>query len=437
MNIFLIGIKGSGMSALALLLHQSGHKVSGSDINKFCFTQTKLVENKITIHEFEKINFLNEKFDEIIIGNAFSKDHPEVSNAILSKIPILKYGEKINEIAKTKKSIAISGTNGKTTTTGLMSQSFIDKEPNYLIGDGVGKGNSNSDIFIFEACEYKETFLEYHPDYLIINNIEMDHPDFFKNEEHVVEVFQKFANQSKILIANGDDLNVEKIVHQNKKTFGQNSHNDLIAQNVQYKTEGIELTLTFELKNIGTYTLPFFGQHMLYNALGVILVNLEHGRDIELIIQNLKKFTGVQRRFSETVISIEKNITLIDDYAHHPTSIELTLKGVRQKYPNQQIITIFQPHTYSRMKKFSTEFAKSLLLSDKIILAEIFGSARETNQDVTINMLEEEVKKINENKLLNYNDLNEKCDNTIFCLLGAGDIDVLYKEKLIQKYSRI
>lgn len=429
MKYFLIGIKGSGMSSLALVLNGMGHEVIGCDIDDYVFTQKKIEEKKIPILKFGEYEYEDEDF--VVIGNAFSDNHEEVKK--VNKNKKRKYYEILDEISSKKHSIAISGTNGKTTTTSMLVESLKHKNPSYLIGDGLGYGTNKSELFVFEACEYKSTFLNYHPHTLVINNIEMDHPDYFNNLEHVILEFQKFADNSNQLIINGDDENVKKIKHKNISTYGLSKNHTLNAREIKYTEKGINVELYYKKKILGVFLLPFYGEHMLYNSLAVILANLELGERIEVIMKNLLTFKGAQRRFSEMTINKSENIYLIDDYAHHPSAIELTLNAVNQKYPSQEILTIFQPHTYSRTKEFLKEFAQTLSISDKVCLADIFGSARENTGDITINDLKVEIEKINSTKLLNFEDIDFKQKNICYCLLGAGNIDVLYKNKIIER----
>lgn len=437
MKVFFVGIKGSGMSSLAMILKGLGHEVSGSDIDKFVFTEIELLKNGIEILPFGEVDFADADFDEIIIGNSFRNDHPEVVSArgAGTSTEIKKYFDKVNELSVTIESIAVAGTNGKTTTTGLLVQSLKDAEPSYLIGDGHGAGNKASDLFLFEACEYRETFLSYHPDYLIINNIEMDHPDFFQDVEHVIGTFQKFADQSKIVILNSDDENANKIEHDKVYRFGTKGNPELKADSIVYSEKGIAFELTYQGKSLGEFTLPFYGEYMLYNSLGVILVNLLLGRDIDLIIENLKQFEGVSRRFNEIKLSEEREVVLVDDYAHHPTAIRLTLEAIRQKYPDYKLVTIFQPHTYSRTAEFMDEFAEVLSVSDQVILAEIFGSARESSGEISIDDLADKINRIDENLVIDVGDITGDEEKVVIAMLGAGDVDVIYKDKLMKKFS--
>ncbi len=432
MKYFFIGIKGSGMSALAITLKQMGNNVLGSDVNTSFFTEKNLVKEKIDLFDFGEFDFKG--VDVVVLGNAFDETNLDYINAKSKGLKIIKYSEALNSLVKELNSIAICGTNGKTTTTGLMVSSFLDSSPSFLIGDGTGFGNKESKDFIFEACEYKSTFLNYDPNLILINNIEFDHPDYFKDLAHVIEVFNDFANKSNVVILNGDDENCRKINHPKKYFFGTTSDCDLYCFDINYNSEGIKFKLDFKGEFLGEFKLPFYGQHMLYNSLGVILVNLIYNRDIKDIIKNLSTFKGVDRRFNE--YKLNDDVILIDDYAHHATAIDLTLQAVRQKYSNYKIVTIFQPHTYSRVKSFFKEFAESLVKSDEIILLDIFASAREKENGISINLIKDEINNLGfEKKLKTFEDFNGKENKVVFCLLGAGNIDLLYKDKIKEFYK--
>lgn len=427
MNYFFIGIKGSGMSALAIIMKQLGNNVIGSDIDEEFFTEKNLKKEEIKTYNFGEFDFSN--IDVVVLGNAFNEEHIDYVKAKEKGIKIIKYYELLNEVIKKNDSIAISGTNGKTTTTGLLVSSFSDVNPSFLIGDGTGYGNKDSDLFLFEACEYKNTFLNYDPEMILINNIEFDHPDFFKDLDDVIDSFNEFSSKSKIVVINGDDTNCLKIVHDNIFSFGLDKNNDLYAKDVVYDSHGINFELVYNKENLGKFNLPFYGEHMLYNSLAVILCNLIKKRDIDLIIKNISTFKGVDRRFNEK--EIVKEVFLIDDYAHHATAIDLTIKAVRQKFPNYKLVSIFQPHTYSRVVNFKEEFAKSLINSDEIILLDVFASAREKDNGVSSKLIEDEIYKLNkEDKLVEFSKYTGKEEKIVFCLLGAGNIDILYKNKI-------
>ncbi len=434
MKYHLIGIKGSGMSALACLLSDLGHEVSGSDITDSVFTDISLNNHGIYSKEFNIVNL--EGIDLVIIGNAFNESNIEVKHVFDNDIKYLRYFDFIDGFAQDYFSCAIAGTNGKTTTTGIVASMLRDENMSYLIGDGNGFGKKDSDIFIFEACEYKETFMHYHPDVAIINNIEMDHPDFFKDLDHVVDVFNRFANQSKLVILNGDDKNCLKIKHDNIKTFGLNENCDLRLINLNKSSMGYSFEIIYQNNNLGEFELNFVGLHMVYNALASILFGLVKNLDINVIMKNINLFEGAKRRFEIDVLDSDNNVVLIDDYAHHPTAIDLVVDAIRQRYKDYTLTILFQPHTYSRTIEFLDEFAISLAKADELYLAEIFGSARESVSDIDINILKNQMQKHQKSVHSDIDFIKDIKQNHVIALLGAGNIDQLYKQKIIEMFRR-
>lgn len=433
MNFFFIGIKGSGMSALATILKNRGNEVIGSDVEKVFFTDEKLNKVGIEVLSFEAE--LPAKCDMVILGNAFSEDHNQVKMAVERGIRVVHYYEFLNEFANTHKhSIAIAGTNGKTTTTSMIVSMLKNENPNYLIGDGNGFGTKSDEIFIFEACEYRNTFYNYHPEYAIINNVEMDHPDFFKDVDDVINSFQHFADNANNVILNMDDLPSQKLKPNNNNFYyfsKQNEEADMYMKNINKSKDGFSFSLYFQGKHLGDFSLPFYGEHMIANTLSSLLVGHLITGDIQALVDNLSLFKGAKRRFEKYLISDLRNIIMIDDYAHHPTAIELTINAVRQQYPDHKLTVLFQPHTYSRTIEFMDEFAQTLSCADQLFLAPIFGSIREQKGTVTIDDLKEKVKLINSNVLIDdISMIDTSLDNQVICLLGAGDIDKIYIPKI-------
>lgn len=429
MKIFFIGIKGSGMSALATILKDCGNEVTGSDVEKVFFTDEKLNAVGIDVVSFESPIVTDT--DLVILGNAFKDDHRQVLAAKAANIEVIRYYEYLNQFARSHKhGVAISGTNGKTTTTSMLVSMLQSEQPSYLIGDGNGFGNPNSDTFVFEACEYKNTFHNYHPEYAIINNVEMDHPDFFKDLDDVINTFQMFANNAKKVIINLDDEPSSRLKSINNEFyyFSMNDEKaDMYMKSIEKSTVGFTFDLFFRKEKLGTYTLPFYGEHMIQNTLSSLLVGHLIGHDMDKLVANLATFTGAKRRFEKYELSEEKNITMIDDYAHHPTAIELTIDAVRQQYPDRQVTVLFQPHTYSRTMEFLDEFATTLVAADKLFLAPIFGSIREDKGTVSIDDLKQKVIELNANILIqSIEEIDTEQSNQVICLLGAGDIDKIY-----------
>ncbi|MGL5021132.1 MAG: Mur ligase family protein, partial [Mycoplasmatales bacterium] len=381
---------------------------------------------EIKVCSFGKQN-IDKSIDYLILGNAFSEELEEVVYAKENNIKVIRYFDFIAKLAIKYNSIAIAGTNGKTTTTGLTSTMLSDQSMIYLIGDGTGVGTVDAKYFLFEACEYKNTFHNYFSKIGVINNIELDHPDFFTSIEHVIETYQGFADQCEKLVVNFDDLNCQKIKHNNIISFGVNNTNaDVVMKNIVKSMEGFKFDLSINNKNIENLFLPFQGDHMIYNSLASITISYVMGLDLKKSIKNLSVFSGTSRRFQIEVLDKNKNIILVDDYAHHPTAIKYTISAIKQKYPNYKVSVIFQPHTYSRTKTFLDQFAESLLPADNIYLADIFGSVREQKCDFDISILVDAVEKSAHTVQTDLSFINSNDSNHVIVVLGAGNVDKLY-----------
>lgn len=228
-----VGIKGTGMSPLAQILHDTGYQVQGSDIEKQIFTQAALEKRNIPIYPFSADNI--KPGLTVIAGNAFPDSHPEIAKALAEGIPVIRYHKFLAEYMKKYTSVAVTGAHGKTSTTGLLAHVMQQAKPtSFLIGDGTGRGNESSEYFVFEACEYRRHFLSYQPDYAIMTNIDFDHPDYFANIDDVFDAFQNMALQvNKGIIACGDDEYLPKI-HANVPVvyYGTGEENDFQARNI-------------------------------------------------------------------------------------------------------------------------------------------------------------------------------------------------------------
>ncbi|MFC3040149.1 UDP-N-acetylmuramate--L-alanine ligase [Virgibacillus xinjiangensis] len=413
-----IGIKGTGMSALAHILHDSGETVQGSDIEKVFYTQKALEEKGIPIYPFSENN-IKENYT-VIAGNAFSDDHPEIQEAKRQGVTYYRYHEFLGEWLKQYTSIAVTGAHGKTSTTGLLAHVLNETYPiSYLIGDGTGKGHADSDYFVFEACEYRRHFLKYEPDYAIMTNIDFDHPDYFTSIDDVFDAFQSMADQvKKGIIACGDDEKLQQIQAKVPVVYyGFLDTNDFQAQNVRETETGTEFDVFVRNTFYDTFTIPMYGNHNVLNALAVIAIC--HYEDINTdAIKQLSSFRGVKRRFTEKQVGDQ---LLVDDYAHHPKEITATIDAARKKYPEKQVIAIFQPHTFTRTKTFLQDFADSLNLADHIYLCDIFGSAREQSGKLTINDLKELTDDAVVLELDGIGVLQQYKDSVLI-FMGAGDI---------------
>lgn len=413
------GIKGSGMSPLAQIMHDMGNTVQGSDIEQYFFTEDRLRERGITILPFEADNISADM--TIIAGNAFNDSHPELVKARELGATIIRYHEFLGDLMKQYVSVAITGAHGKTSTTGLMAHVLDGFKPvSYLIGDGTGFGKENSHFFVAEACEYRRHFLAYHPDYAIMTNIDFDHPDYFAGIDDVFNAFEEMAQQvKKCIIACGDDEYLQRIQAPVPVVYyGFGEENDFQARNIVKTTEGTTFDVMIRNEFFYTFMIPMFGDHAIMNALAVISLCHYENIPADIIQQQFLDFEGVKRRFTQTEL---QGRILIDDYAHHPTEIRATLQSARQKFPEREIVAIFQPHTFTRTQTFLQEFANSLSSADQVYLCDIFGSAREEVGVLTIHDLEE---KIEGSRILQSDDVTQllQHENAVYLFMGAGDV---------------
>lgn len=379
MKYYFIGIKGSGMSSLAMLLKEKGEEVSGSDVSEYIFTEDKLKEKQIEILEFNENNINKE--DIVIIGHNFiDSNNKEVIKA-KKENRYYEYNEFLSEFINDYYSIAVCGSHGKTTTTSLVSNALNEiDECGYLIGDGSSHISALSNYFVFEACEHKEHFLKYKSNIILINNIDYDHVDYYKNEIDYIKVFYKFIkNKKDKVIVNGDDFYLNNIY--DSLTYGLNDNNDIVAKNIVKDSKGISYDVYYLNTFLKRVYFPFYGDHMIYNTLAAIAVSLYLKLNIETIEKGINKFKGVNRRFNERVFD---DSIFIDDYAHHPSEIEATLKAVKQKYSDKRIVAFFRGDRYSRVFKFAKDIANSLGLADLAYVLP-FPSCSEKEKGIDIN----------------------------------------------------
>ncbi|MEG0258893.1 MAG: UDP-N-acetylmuramate--L-alanine ligase [Lysinibacillus sp.] len=413
------GIKGSGMSSLAQILFDAGKQVQGSDIATYFFTEQPLHDRSIPIFTFDANNIKEDM--TVIAGNAFPDEHPELVRARELGVEVVRYHKFLGDYIGNYTSIAITGAHGKTSTTGLMSHVVGGYKPtSYLIGDGTGAGHEDANFFVMEACEYRRHFLAYHPDYAVMTNIDFDHPDYFANVEDVYSAFQSLALQvNKAIIACGDDEHLQRIqANVPVVYYGFGSENDFEARNVEKTTEGTTFDVFVRNEFFSTFHIPLFGDHTVLNTLAVISLCEYEGIPTDVIQERLLSYKGVKRRFTETKVG---HNVLIDDYAHHPTEIRATIQSARQKYPDREVVAIFQPHTFTRTQAFLQDFADSLSLADTAYLCDIFGSVRENQGALSIDDL---ATLIEGSAVITTEGISTltKHEDAVFLFMGAGDV---------------
>ena len=433
-TIYLIGIGGIGISAVARILHEQGKTVVGSDQEASELTDN-LIKDGIDVHIGHRVENLPRNIDLCIISPAIQKTNVELKELHERGVKIITYGQSLGLLSSSKYTIAIAGTHGKTTTTGLIGTTMVaaSYEPTVIIGttlkefSGLNVYTGHSKYLVVEACEYKRSFLDINPDILLLLNIEMDHFDVYKDEADYIDAFIQLAKKVPLdgcIIANIDDENVKKVLahaHCNVIRVSRKSEAD-------YSLHG-ENTLYRNYHLVGDLVLQLPGEHNKYNAL--MAYALCHYLKVpdEIIFPNLYRYKGSWRRmeYKGKIGTTE----IYDDYAHHPTEISASLNALREKYPRERICCIYQPHQYNRTKNLLKEFGASFNLCDQVIVPDIY-QVRDVKKDIEAVSAEILVKEIKKNKVpAKFGNGLEKTkeyiekkynDFDVIVIMGAGDV---------------
>jgi len=389
---YFVGIKGTGMAALACILFDAGYEVCGSDLPKHFFTEDELVKRKIKIFDFNPDNIKDGY--TVIIGNAFLDDFPEAKAALENKsCEVYRYHTFVGKLLEDYHSIGIAGSHGKTTTTTLVSTMLNDYfNIGYLIGDGTGHIDQDASDFVIEADEYCRHFLAYKPDFTVITNIDWDHVDYFKTLDDYILSYQQLINQTKkaVIMCSDDPYTKKMVASCAKYYYGTNQEDDFYAYNIVEDCKGVSFDLNVLNKYFGHFDLPFIGHHLLLDSLAAIAVGYLKGLDAKQIESSLLKFKGAKRRF---VVDENGENIYIDDYAHHPTEIKATLLAAKMKYPNRKVVAIFKPHRASRVQYFVNEFVDALSVADEIGVCEFTSIDDHIDGcDINISYLAEKIK---------------------------------------------
>lgn len=441
-HIHCIGIGGIGLSAIAEIFLNRGCHVSGSDMKESEITD-KLIQQGAVIYLGHRAKNVADA-ELVVYSSAVAQDNPEIVAAIENGIPTASRAEALGALMNDyENSIAIAGTHGKTTTTSMVSLILenFGKDPTILVGGNLQEINGNvkignSGYFVTEACEYMDSFLNLNPKIEIILNIDSDHLDYFKDIEHIASSFEKFANlvpENGTIIAFDANPFVNSIIDELKSnvvTFGFSEKCDYYASDIEFNSSGMPF---FKLGHgeevLCTIQLAIPGEHNIANALAAFACCYGLGVPIESIVSTLEGYTGTQRRFD--VIGITQNgITIVDDYAHHPTEIKATLKAA-QNVPHKDLWCLFQPHTYTRTLALFDEFAESFDAADKIVMAEIYAAREKNIYKISSKELVNEIKRVNPEKDVYYFGnfeeiasfvINNAQSGDLVITMGAGDI---------------
>jgi UDP-N-acetylmuramate--alanine ligase len=446
-NLHFVGVKGIGVSALAIIAKFLGHKVTGSDYPQTFITDKLLNKEKIPVKEFSADNI--DGIDALIHSVAYKDDHVEIKEAKNNNIPVFTYPEALGAVMKGFKGVATTGCNGKTTTSSMFAFILEDSgvDPTFVIGApvsnlGVNGKYGDSDYFVVEADEYREAFLNYspHSQYAVITNVEWDHPDYYPEFTKMIEAYVRFVNllpeKAKLLVY-GQDKGIKKVLGKIERndisiqTYGFSEECDYVIKNIDYLGGKNRFEIFKDCDSLGVYELIIPGDHNILNATAAIIHCLDIGLTPEEIRKALVKFKGADRRFEKK--GEVDGIVVIDDYAHHPTAIKKTLEAAKQFYPGQRIWCIFQPHTFTRTKALLDDFSRSFQDADKVIIPEIFSSAREEDDgSVSSQDLVKKASKVHsdvrfvENPKDALKVLKEEArPNDVIMVLGAGN---MYRE---------
>ncbi len=431
------------MSGLAKLLIKNNVFVTGSEQLKSSVVDN-LRERGADIQIGHNESNLSSQTDAVVISAAIKEDNPELKLARKRGCKVYKYAEMLGQLCNCYDGIAISGTHGKSTTSGwlvcLLKQAGVDT--NYIVGADISQlagssGVGESNYFVAEACEYDRSFLNLHPKIACILNIEADHLDYYKDEEQIVEAFSHFAAGLKpdgLLVINGQDSNTAKVIDQlsgdiRYETFGFDESCNWQAQNIHLVDGMYVFEVCYNGKLLGKTKIYLPGEHNILNALAVTAMAVNAGVDIQQVLKLLGDFTGIDRRlmFKEQI----GQITILDDYAHHPTEIKASLKAIRQSYSPARIWCVFQPHQYSRTRFLLDDFAESFKLADVTIVPEIYfvRDTEASKMEVNSQMLVERIKNNGTSAVFvegfeaicDYLIRNVKPDDLVVTM-GAGDI---------------
>lgn len=439
-HIHFIGIGGISMSGLAEILLKEDFTISGSDANESTLTE-HLSNLGAQIFYGQKASNIIEGIDLVVYTAAIHEDNPEFAAAVSKGLPLMSRAQLLGQLMRNyNTAIAVAGTHGKTTTTSMLSHILLqaDMDPTISVG-GILKainGNirvGNSSTFLTEACEYTNSFLEFFPTVGIILNIDADHLDFFKDLDDIRNSFHLFAKRipkAGLLILNGDIPDYEEIISDvdcNTITYGLTPSSQYYADHITFNSlaqPSFDLYQGEQL--LGHITLSVTGIHNVSNALSAIVLALELDIPLDTIQKGLLSFSGTDRRFE---YKGELNgVTIIDDYAHHPTEIEATLQAAKN-YPHKEIWCVFQPHTYTRTKALLKEFALALSQADHVVLADIYAARETDNLGISSLTLLQELEKYNTDthyfpsfeEIQNF--LLKKCSHgDLLITMGAGDV---------------
>lgn len=441
-KVYCIGIKGAGMTAVAEILQGMGIEVSGCDTKEVFYTDDILKRLGIDFHEEFLAHHVPDDVDAVVYSTAYNEENnPEMAEAKKMEIPMLSYPETLGMLFKEKLGVAVCGTHGKTTTSAMLANAFVEAglDPSAIVGSQViswqgsalaGKG----EYFVAEADEYQNKLRYYQPWSVILTSVDWDHPDFFPDFVEYKKVFKQFVEKipkTGFLVVWGDSSDTLEVAENavcNILTYGFGEDNDYIVTSQKPQAKSQVFEVKFEGKSLGEFQTPLSGKHNVLNATAIIALSHEMGLDLEKIKKSIAQFQGTSRRFE--YIGKFNEAVLIDDYAHHPDEIKATLSGAKERFEDKEIWTVFHPHTFSRTKALIQDFAQSFDDTEKVLIIDTYGSAREQSGEATSEDLVKLINKYNRGKAEYIPTIDEAVEYLkeksgkydILITMGAGDV---------------
>ncbi len=451
-HIHFVGIGGIGMSGIAELLLNLGYRVSGSDMRVSQISR-RLERLGATVNYSHEARF-SDGADVVVTSSAIDPENPEVKNALDKHVPVIQRAEMLAELMRLNKfGIAVAGSHGKTSTTSMVSwmlhQAGLD--PTVVIGGKVDSLGGNAklgegEFLVAEADESDGSFLKLSPVIEVVTNIDMEHLDYYRDLDHIKEVFLEFIDRIPFygaVILCLDDLNVAELLPRIRRrmiTYGLHEQADVYATDIRPMGQQSEFMVRHGGEELGRITLNMSGRHTIYNSLATVAVGLELEIDFPVIAEALGSFGGVQRRLD--IKGEEQGVLVVDDYGHHPTEIRATLDAVRDGWPDRRLVVAFQPHRYSRTQGLFDEFKTAFHRADVLVLTDIYAASEQPIEGVSSSALAEAVKQHGQKEVHYMPDVGglhielEKIlrQGDLLLTLGAGNI-VSAGEELLQLLS--
>lgn len=442
-NYHFIGAGGIGMSGLAKIVLKNGGLVTGSDMEETDVTQ-QLCEMGADIKIGHTASNIKDGLEAVVISAAIRLSNPELTRALDNGCNIYKYAEMLGRLMDRYGGIAVAGTHGKSTTSGWLACTMQNAgaAPSYIVGADIPQLSDSSGVgtgkhFIAEACEYDRSFLNLHPAIAVILNIEPDHLDYYSGIDDIIDAFVDFSNGAKdnaTIICNGGERHVCKLINRldsNKKvvTFGIEGEYDYSAKNLEIVNGVYNFDVYYKGELLRRASISVPGEHNVLNGLAVIAACRVAGLADEKIFENLNAFAGIDRRIM--LKGVENGITVVDDYAHHPTEIRASLSAIRELYGPERLWCVFQPHQYSRTRFLLDDFAESFSLADITLVPEIYfvrDSEQAKNQINAAVLVDRMIEQGSESLFIN--DFGGICEylkenvkpGDLIVTMGAGDI---------------